>query len=130
MEAMVAILLLGVAILPMAKMFDAGLRASDTGAGYDKARTLANQNLEQVKALPYLNKTPAADTVVERYPPGPSAPCPSAAPDFVCGVQTRYVDRNFANPVILPQRLQMRVEVTVTWRGDRTYKTSGYVTGG
>jgi len=40
-----------IAIIPMVSMFDAGLRAAVLGGNYDQARTLANEKLEEVKAL-------------------------------------------------------------------------------
>jgi hypothetical protein len=52
-EVMVAIVVLTIAIVPMAGMFDAALRAADASGEYDEARTCAVQALEQVKSLPY-----------------------------------------------------------------------------
>jgi hypothetical protein len=50
---MVAIIVLTVAIVPMAGMFDVAIEAADAGGDYDEARTCAVQKLEQVKSLPY-----------------------------------------------------------------------------
>jgi hypothetical protein len=50
---MVAIIVLTIAIVPMAGMFDAAIEAADAGGDYDAARTCAVQKLEQVKSLPY-----------------------------------------------------------------------------
>ena len=50
---MVAIIVLTIAIVPMAGMFDVALEAADAGGAYDEARTCAVQKLEQVKSLPY-----------------------------------------------------------------------------
>ena len=50
---MVAIIVLTIAIVPMAGMFDVALEAADAGGEYDGARTCAVQKLEQVKSLPY-----------------------------------------------------------------------------
>ncbi len=52
-EVVVSILILSIAIIPMVAMFDAGLRAAVLGGNYDTARTLANQNLEQVRAMDF-----------------------------------------------------------------------------
>jgi Tfp pilus assembly protein PilV len=52
-EVMVAIIVLTIAIVPMAGMFDVALEAADAGGAYDEARTCAVQKLEQVKSLPY-----------------------------------------------------------------------------
>ena len=50
---MVAIVVLTIAIVPMAGMFDAAIKAADASGEYDAARTCAVQKLEQVKSLPY-----------------------------------------------------------------------------
>jgi hypothetical protein len=50
---MVAIIVLTIAIVPMAGMFGAAIEAADAGGEYDEARTCAVQKLEQVKSLPY-----------------------------------------------------------------------------
>ena len=50
-EVIVSIMILAIAILPMVSMFDAGLRAADEGSNYDTARALANEKLEEIKAL-------------------------------------------------------------------------------
>ena len=52
-EVMVAIVVLTVAIVPMAGMFGAAIEAADAGGQYDEARSCAVQKLEQVKSLPY-----------------------------------------------------------------------------
>ena len=49
-EVLAAIIILSLAILPMVSMFDAGLRAAVLGGNYDKARALANSNLEEAKS--------------------------------------------------------------------------------
>jgi hypothetical protein len=50
---MVAIVVLTVAIVPMASMFGTAMEAADAGGDYDEARSCAVQKLEQVKSLPY-----------------------------------------------------------------------------
>src|SRR5215212_9721545 len=50
---MVSIILLSIAIIPMAGMFDMGLRSSSVGSNYDKARTLGNLKMEEAKSLPF-----------------------------------------------------------------------------
>ncbi len=52
-ELMVAIFILTAAIIPMTSMFDVGLRAASTSSNYDKARALANEQMERAKSLPY-----------------------------------------------------------------------------
>lgn len=60
-EVMASIVLLSLAILPMAGMFDMGLRTATTGSNYDKARTLANLKMEEAKSLPF-------DTLRDNFP--------------------------------------------------------------
>lgn len=52
-EVMVSIIILALAILPMIGMFDMGLNGVTASSHYDKARTLANLELEQAKNLPF-----------------------------------------------------------------------------
>jgi hypothetical protein len=64
---MVAIMLMTIAIIPMVSMFDIGLTAATQGSGYDRARALANKQLEAAKNLPY-------STVRDNFPTGTGAP--------------------------------------------------------
>ncbi|CAN5902179.1 hypothetical protein BH23ACT11_BH23ACT11_24390 [soil metagenome] len=136
-EVMVAIMLLGLAILPMVGMFDAGLRAAVLGSNYDQARALANEQLEEIKALPYKKPGGPADSVVELHPPVASPPSTTEG-TFTYTITTRYVDALLSNPRISPPSPQMRVEVTVRWDGNdsncggdtKCYTTTGYVAGG
>ena len=52
-EVMASIVILGLAILPMFAMFDTGLHSATRGSNYDKARALANKQLEQAQSLSY-----------------------------------------------------------------------------
>jgi prepilin-type N-terminal cleavage/methylation domain-containing protein len=127
-EVMVAIMILAIAIIPMVGMFDAGLRAAVSGSNYDRARTLANEKLEEVRALPYKRPGTPADSVIERYDPA-SSEVTGAEGIFTYTIQTRFVDANFANPSTSPPTPQMRAQVTVQWQ-ENTYTTTGYVAGG
>ena len=61
-----AIVVLTLAIVPMAGMFDVAIEAADAGGAYDEARTCAVQKLEQLKSLPYETiKTGSPDGVCE-----------------------------------------------------------------
>jgi prepilin-type N-terminal cleavage/methylation domain-containing protein len=60
-EVMVSIMLLAIAILPMAAMIDMGLNSTTVASKYDKARMLANLKLEEAKNLPH-------DTVRDNFP--------------------------------------------------------------
>ena len=80
-EVMVSIIILAVAILPMAGMFDMGINTATQGGQYDKARALANMKLEEAKSLPFAtvrdnfpqtgNATPYDDSSTP-WPDGPS----------------------------------------------------------
>jgi prepilin-type N-terminal cleavage/methylation domain-containing protein len=112
-EVMVAILILLIAIIPMVGMFDVGLRSATTGGNYDRARMLANANLEKVLSMPYADAQAA-------YPPENAAPSPGTpvACDesiFDCRVTTTYV-----NDALSPNSAattKMRVRVEVEWDG-------------
>jgi prepilin-type N-terminal cleavage/methylation domain-containing protein len=123
-EVMVSILILTVAIIPMVGMFDAGLRAAVIGGNYDKARALANKQLEDVKALDY-------DDVVSRYTPG-ETPVSCDEGIFDCEVTTDYVvlvttgtDTAEFQETVDPQSM-MKVTVTVGWEG-KSYSTAGVI---
>jgi hypothetical protein len=125
-EVMAAIMILALAILPMAGMFDAALRAAVLGSNYDKARALANEKLEEVRALPYWEPGGGADSVVEKYPP--ASPATGTEGIFTYTVQTKFVDAGFSNPSNSSPTSQMRVEVEVEWQG-KSYTTAGFVAG-
>jgi prepilin-type N-terminal cleavage/methylation domain-containing protein len=125
-EVLAAIMILSLAILPMVGMFDAGLRAAMLGSNYDKARALANEKLEEVRALPYERVGGAADSVVELYPP--ATPVAGTEGMFTYTVLTKFVDADFSSPHDSPPTPQMRVEVVVEWQ-DKAYTTTGFVAG-
>jgi prepilin-type N-terminal cleavage/methylation domain-containing protein len=125
-EVLVAIAILSLAILPIVGMFDAALRAATLGGNYDKARALANEKLEEIRALPYSNAGGAPDSVTEKYPP--ATPSSGKRGIFTYTVQTRFVDASFSNPNDSPPTSQMRVEVEVEWQG-KSYTTTGFVAG-
>lgn len=60
-EVLAAITILMIAILPMFKMFDVGLRVAENGSDYDRARTFVNSTLERAKSIPY-------DDLADRFP--------------------------------------------------------------
>lgn len=137
-EVMVAIMILAIAIIPMVGMFDAGLRAAVVGSNYDRARAIAGEELEEIKALPFRIDNPVntVDSAVEFYKPanGPSPPsgppagstlCSDVGAPFACTVRTAYL-----NPTTLAEdgsgRTMMSVKVTVTWSGG-DYTTTGLI---
>ena len=110
----------------MVGMFDAALRAATLGGNYDKARALANERLEEIRALPYSDPGGGADSVTEKYPP--ATPTGGKRGIFTYTVQTKFVDASFSNPTDSPPTSQMRVEVEVEWQG-KSYTTTGFVAG-
>jgi hypothetical protein len=110
----------------MVGMFDAALRAAMMGSNYDKARALANEKLEEVRALPYERPGGAADSVVELYPP--ATPVTETEGMFTYTVQTEFVDASFSDPNSSSPTSQMRVEVGIEWQG-KSYTTTGFVAG-
>jgi hypothetical protein len=84
-EVMAAIMILPLAILPMVGMSAAALRAAVLGGKYDKARTLADERLEEIRALPYIKPGGVADSVDQgqRPCPGPGHAGCAQEPDAV-----------------------------------------------
>ncbi len=117
-EVVVAILILAVAILPMASMFDSALNASQIGGDYDKARVLAHRSLEEIRALDY-------ERAVEIY--GSSAPPVCGEGKFECGVEAEFVDESLSPTPDSKSRMQ--IQVVVEW-DEKTYETSGLVAAG
>lgn len=118
-EVIVSILLLSIAIIPMVGMFDAGLRAASTSGNYDKARALANSNLEGVKGMQF--------SAVKNL-----TSCPkSGESGFTCSVTSTpvYVDAagKFQNSGATNPKDMLRVKVTVVWGGGNSYSTIGLV---
>jgi Tfp pilus assembly protein PilV len=125
-EVVAAIMILSLAILPMVGMFDTALRAAVLGGNYDRARALANEKLEEVRALPYSQPGGAADSVIEKHPP--ATPAAGTEGMFTYTVRTMFVDASFADPAHSSPTSQMRVEVEVEWQG-KSYTTTGFVAG-
>ena len=149
-EVIVAIFLLGAAIIPMVGMFDAGLRASVVGSNYDRGRAIVSEELAEIQALPFSSPDPeptnnTENSVVEIYPPSnkpaPRAgltsspkPCTGTMPSgFTCEVETEYsrpdgsgVDSDDAKNA----RTMMQATITVRWNGGGEYRTIGLVSKG
>ena len=128
-EVIVSIILLSIAIIPMVSMFDVGLKTATRGGNYDQARALANERLEEIKALPFKNDTLRADSVVEVYPPGEKdIPGPGA---FDSTVTTAYQTASYddsPNGGTAPTT-RMKIVVEVRWEGN-SYTTTGLVASG
>lgn len=117
---MVAIVILAIAIIPMVRMFDSGLKSVTTSSKYDQVRALANQNLEKVRALDY-------KSAVAQYPPGPTGrPCPVGTTELTyltsCTVTTTYLNPNMAPDANAKDAMQ--IEVKVKW-DETSYTTTG-----
>jgi Tfp pilus assembly protein PilV len=125
-EVTVAMVVLTLAVVPMVGMLEAGFRAATSSGEYDAARALAGAELEEARALPYDRPGGASDSAVERYaPPGP----PDQTEDgFTLSVRTAFVDGELSETVGSPSG-QMRIEVLVGWENDRSYSTTGFVSG-
>ncbi len=126
-EVMVAIMLLAIAIIPMVAMFDMGLNAATQGSNYDKARKLADTNLDKVRALPYA-EVQVAYKPVNADPPDPnrSVSCDKGifvAPRGSCKITTTYVDISLSPNSASTTRMQ--VTVAVEWDGNKSYTTTG-----
>jgi len=152
-EVMASIIILSLAILPMAGMFDMGIRTATTGSNYDKARTLANLKLEEAKSRPF-------GTVRENFPEvapttttydgsgnyqsawkDVTGPATADFTNFDYMVEKQYMaqpptdlDADLANPTEpfatsnTPTNL-IRVTVTVRFPNGSTYTTLGLVAG-
>ena len=120
-EVMVAIVILTIAIIPMVGMFDMGLTTANLGSNYDKARALANTNLDKVRALSYSDAIVTYEPV--NAPPADATRTVSCDQDgFTCTVRTTFVNDSFIDDY--PAN-KMRVEVTVEWEGNKRYTTTG-----
>jgi Tfp pilus assembly protein PilV len=125
-EVSVAMVILALAVVPLAGMLEAGLRAATSIGEYDAARALAKEKLEEVRAPPYSRPGGAADSAVERYaPPGP--PDVNEG-DLTVSVRTTFVDGHLSGPADSPPTGQTRVEVLVAWDAG-SYSTVGVVSG-
>jgi hypothetical protein len=123
MEVLAAIIILSLAIVPMVGMFDAALQVAVLSGNYDEGRALANEKLEEAKALPY-------DGLVEAYPPGTRGCSGAIDPGFDCEVRTAYA--SLGDTAVLTggsSGTMMQVTVTVRW-GEGSYSTTGIVSKG
>jgi prepilin-type N-terminal cleavage/methylation domain-containing protein len=136
-EVIASIIIMGIAILPMLAMFDTGLNSASRGSNYDKARMLANANVENVQSLSYLSARTTYKPL-NADPPGGPVSCdqsilPAEDQDMFspprgdCEVITNYVDDDYDPDNYDPDsnaNIQMQVVVTVQW-DDISYTTTG-----
>lgn len=139
-EVVVAIMLLGLAIIPMVSMFDAGLRASVVGSNNDRGRAIASEELAEIQALPFDRPGSPADSVVEFYSPdgnlsGAGVNCtPPVDTAFDCKVKATYVRYDVPTSKYIGDsaaRTMIQATVTVKWDGgSKSYQTAGLVSKG
>ena len=148
-EVMVAILILTIAILPMAAMFTTGLDSLTKSSGYDKARALANAQLEKGQNLSKTTPAGWATLNSTSFPvcAGGSGPTSMGsgnstatnctdpdAPGYTFDLKKQYVQFDPAGATgadlqILPSttdQKMMQLTVTVHWR-ENSYKTTRMV---
>ena len=114
-EVMVSIVILSIAIIPMVSMFDMGLKTAVLGGNYDKGRALANQKLEEIKALDYA-------TARTRYP--------TSGTSSNSGIYKTEVKTSYCKPDLSAcnesSSSYMKVDVTVSWdNGNKEFSTTG-----
>jgi len=134
---MVSIIILAIALLPMAGMFDMGLNTATEGSQYEKARALANMKLEETKSLSYA-------TVRDNFPQtGNGTPYTTVTwingPAGFGGFQYRVEKHYMTKPAQMPTEPftfntngttdlgLIRVTVFVQWGDGNTYTTYGLV---
>jgi Tfp pilus assembly protein PilV len=129
-EVLASIIILAVAILPMFAMFDMGLNGATRGSNYDKARALANKQLEQAQSLSYgtvrtaFPNAPCAFDGSGRCEVGnlevPAAEDPGGEFDnFRYAIRKQYVEPNGNGFVNADDDTgMMQITVVVGWGGD------------
>ena len=142
-EVIVSIMLLSIAIIPMVGMFDAGLRAANTGSNYDKVRAFANERLERAKVMSYADvrgnfpvagSTPGAGGTYTSPMPIPVPASAKLPANSTYTVTKQYV----SVPPGVTASLQnsntdsrmMRLTITVNWSSGNSINVSGVVAGG
>ena len=147
-EVMASIIILTLAILPMAGMFEMGLKSATSGSNYDKARTLANLKVEEAKSLTFdsvKNNFPEAGTTYDgsgHYRSDWKTQTGPASADFTnlrYRVEKQYMEQPTASSVQFntstTETNLIRITVTIGWGGydpgtdtySNTYTTFGLV---
>jgi prepilin-type N-terminal cleavage/methylation domain-containing protein len=144
-EVMVSIILLAIAIIPMAGMFDMGLNSATKGSQYDKARTLANLKMEEAKgrsfssvetSFPVSGATITSGSYTSAWLTE-TGPASADFTNFQYRVQKQYMAQAPLAPGSPTQDFGpsttatklIRVTVTVKWGNGNEYTTYGLVTG-
>jgi prepilin-type N-terminal cleavage/methylation domain-containing protein len=148
-EVMVSIFILAIAIIPMVSMFDTGLKAALQGSKYDKARTLANLELEDAKSLSYAqlkNNFPEISPTTTTYNSSgyyqsPYKTVSGGMSAAFAGFEYRVEKQFLAQPPVAPTSSSqsfgasasdqglIKITITVRWDGSKTYTSSGVVQG-
>lgn len=132
-EVMASIVILTIAIIPMVGMFDMGLNMASRSGNYDKARALANKQLETAKSRSYedaKNKFPVASSA----PSGGTYTSPNLTAPADAGLPTGSTYKIEKQYVLSPGNTAtvtdsatdegvMQITVTVNWN-DTSYTTS------
>jgi hypothetical protein len=120
----------------MVGLFDTGLKVATQGSDYDKARALANKQMETAKNLSYV-------TVRDDFPSGTGAPPTTGTSAGVIEVSGKTdadypgfgykVRKAYARPgptgitEDASARTMMTVTITVNWGSGKSYSTTGLV---
>lgn len=123
-EVIVSIFILAAAIIPMVGMFDMGLKSATSGGNYDKARALANANLDKVLSLSYADATITYKPTNAPSPAGTPISCNQSI--FTCTVTTTYLQDDLTQATVTPTT-KVKVVVNVQWQG-KSYTTTGLKT--
>jgi Tfp pilus assembly protein PilV len=149
-EVLVSIMILSLAILPMAGMFDMGLKGATAGSNYDKSRALANLKLEEAKSLPFDSPDATIRDVNDNFPEpvGTTTTYTSGVYESAWKTETGPASADFTSfqykvkkeymakpteasvawvPSPTPTDL-IRITVTVRWADGNEYRTLGLVT--
>jgi hypothetical protein len=135
-EVMATIMLLTLAILPMAGMFDMGLKSATKGSNYDRSRALANLKMEEAKSLSFAaveNDFPEAGNTTPYDDPALLED--ADFPHLKYRVEKEYIEQPTAssvefNPSTTGPTKLIRITVIVQWGDDdnpTTYTTFGLV---
>jgi|SRR5215217_173230 len=148
-EVMVSIIVLTIAILPMAGMFDMGMTSATAGSNYDKARTLANLKMEEAKSLPFDSTDATKRDLKDNFPElagtttgydgsghyqsalkTVTGPASADFTGFQYRVDKQYMQQPTASSVQFdpspsPTKKLIRVKVTVEWGDGNTFTTFG-----
>lgn len=149
-EVIASIIILSLAILPMAGMFDMGIESATAGSNYDKARTLANLKMEQAKSLPFDSTDATIQDLKDNFPEAAgttttyngsgyyqsawksvTGPASADFTNFQYRIEKQYMQQPTASSTQFATSSTatnlIRVTVTVKWPDGSEYTTFGLV---